>query len=422
MRGWIGRRLKSWWFWVLVAAVAVAALQGYAWWQLREAKAALAADRPAAARQCLDRCAAVWPWGNRTDVWILSARTSRKDGDLGAAMDALRTARRTAGETSPELAFEWAMLQSADGNVAEVADYLQQQADADPARQRDVWEATAEGYLAVYRANDAYTVCQQWVTKFPDDLRAKELRGYAAIQGRGRGLRVGADDLAEVLQKDPSRTKTRAVRATALLDLGDFDEAIPELERLVREQPEQPDHKVRLARCLNMSDRQDEATELLDAVLRDHPDHGPALRTRGQFALTDTNPADAERWLAKAAEVLPNDYQTQFLYSQALQQAGKGQAADAQLKRANEVRERATQLTELRTRRLAERPLDPSLYTEMGRLLMASGNSTQGVRWLEAAIGLEPTYRPAHAALADHYEKVGQPQLAAEHRRLATAK
>jgi tetratricopeptide (TPR) repeat protein len=422
MFGWIGRRLKSWWFWVAVATVAVAAPQGYAWWQLRTAKAALAADRPADARTHLAHCSAVWPWGHRTDVLILRSRAERQAGELDAAMEALRAARRGEGETTAELVYEWALLQAAGGNVAEVADYLQQQADDDPSRQRDVWEALVQGYLAVFRANDAYTICQQWVEKRPDDLRAKELRGYAAIQGRGRGLQLGADDLAEVLQKDPTRTRTRAVRAVALLDLGEFDEAIAELERLAREQPDQPDHKVRLARCLNMVGRTAEAADLLDAVLRDHPDHGPALRTRGQFALTGTNPAEAEGWLAKAAEVLPNDYQTQFLYSQALLQAGKTADADEQQKRANEVRERATQLTELRTRRLAERPLDPALYTEMGRLLLASGNATQGVRWLEAAVGLERNYRPAHEALADHYEKTGRPDLAAEHRRLGTGK
>lgn len=418
MRGWIGRRLKSWWLWVLLAAVLVAAPQAYAWWQYRQAGEAVAADRLTDARQHIDRCAAVWPWGDRPDVRITSARIARKAGDLEPAMDALRAARRSTGETTPELAFEWALLQAVDGNVAEVADYLQQQADADPSRQRDVWEALVQGYLAVFRANDAYTVCQQWVEMNPDDLRAKEFRGYAAIQGRGRGLQMGADDLAEVLQKDPTRTRTREVRAAALLDLGEFGQALPELERLAREQPDQPDHKVRLARCLNMLGRTAEANDQLDDVLRDHPDHGPALRTRGQFALTGTTPAEAERWLSRAAVVLPNDYQTQFLYSQALQQAGKTGEADAQLKRANEARERATQLSELRTRKLAERPLDPALYTEMGRLLLASGNAAQGVRWLDAALALEPNYRPAHEALADHYEKANDPEKAAYHRRL----
>ncbi len=314
------------------------------------------------------------------------------------------------------MAFEWALLQAVDGNVSDVAEYLQQKADADPSVQRIVWEALTEGYLAVYRANDAFTIAQQWVSRDPDDLRALELRGQAAIQGRGRGLAIGADDLREVLKREPTRIRARAMLSITLLDLGLFDEAIPELERLTRDQPDQPDHRVRLARCLKMTNHPDEAVKLLDAVLQSNPDHGLALRARGQFALSDLRLAEAETWLRRAAEVLPNDYQTQYLLYQALQQAGYATEATEQLKRSETVKQQSTQLADLRTRRLAERPLDPALYTEMGSLLVKTGNTEQGLRWLDVALSLDPGFRPAHEALALHFEKVGNTERAAFHR------
>ena len=416
MNSWSRRRLRSRWTWLGLGVVTLASVQLYAWYHLRTGRSALAADRPEVAHRHFERSRAIWPWGHRVDVQLLSSRAAWQSGDRTLAMAELRDARRAAGSTTPELAFEWALLQAVDGNVSDVAEYLQQKADADPGVQRTVWEALTEGYLAVYRANDAFTIAQQWVSSYPDDLRALELRGQAAIQGRGRGLAVGADDLREVLKRDPTRTKARTILSITLLDLGYFDEAIPELERLAQDQPDQPDHRVRLARCLKMTNHPDEAVKLLDAVLAANPDHGLALRARGQFALSDLRLVEAETWLRRAAEVLPNDYQTQYLLYQALQQAGHTTEATEQLKRSETVKQQSTQLADLRTKRLAERPLDPALYTEMGSLLVKTGNTEQGLRWLDVALSLDPGFRPAHEAFAAHFEKVGNAERAAFHR------
>ncbi len=416
---WFLRRLRSRWVWLGVVAIALASPELYAWLQFRAGRTELGQDRPEAARKHFENALGIWPWSRNADLHLASSRAAWQSGDLPKAMDELRTARRTAGSPNADSAFEWALIQAADGNVAEVADYLQMQAGADASRQRVVWAALAEGYLAVYRANDAYTVAQKWLGKSPDDFLAREYRGRAAIQGRGQGLQLGVADLREVLKAQPDRTKARTALSATLLDLGLFQEAIPELERLATEQPDRPDHRVRLARCLKMTDRAAEATALLDGVLKSHPEHGIALRTRGQFALSELDPGEAIRWLGRAAEVLPNDYQTQYLYSQALQQAGRTEDAANQLNRAEAVKTKAVQLSELRTRKLAERPLDPALYTEMGTLLLSTGNAEQGLRWLGVATSLDPNFKPAHAALAAHFEKTGEAPRAAYHRKQA---
>ena len=74
-----------------------------------------------------------------------------------------------------------------------------------------------------------------------------------------------------------------------------------------------------------------QARELLVAMLEQTPRHGLALRTRGQFALADGQPEQAERWLRRATEVWPNDYQSHFLLGRALQEQRKTDEAKARL-------------------------------------------------------------------------------------------
>src|SRR5205085_1525002 len=126
--------------------------------------------------------------------------------------------------------------------------------------------------------------------------------------------------------------------------------------------------------------------------------------------------------LRRAVNVSPNDYQAQWLLHQALLQQHKADEARAQLRVAEEVKERAERLGDLRSRKLSEQPLDPALHYEMATLLLRAGNRAVAEHWLRSALNLDPDYRPAHAALAEYYEQEGDSQRAAEHRRRAEAR
>lgn len=413
------RFFRSRWLWLSGLVLLAILPQAYAWREFQKAKSLSESDQLEEATMRLSRCRSIWPWAEKTEVCILASRLARQRGDLQTAIHELRLAKKNNGDVNSDIAFEWALTQASDGNVSDIAEFLQQRVSNDPTNQRLVWEAMAEGFLAVYRANDAYTIAQQWATKFPDDLKGLELRGRAAIQGRGRGLKLGVEDFRKVLAKEPKRSRVRHYLAITLLELGLFSEAIPEFEQLVSAEPENLDHQVRLARCFNMSSRSSEANRLIDEVLRKNPDQGMALRTRGQFALSEARHADAEKWLKKAADSLPNDYQTQFLYYQALVGNGNQLLAETQLQKAESVRKQTIQLSELKTQRLAARPFDPALYVELGEILIRTGHADQGLRWLNEALALDPNNRNAHATLAEYYERSGKTELAAPHRQKA---
>jgi tetratricopeptide (TPR) repeat protein len=416
------RRLLSRRGLVLLAAVALllfGASQAWAWHQLRTARADLAAGRPEKARADLAACAKVW--GGRPEVHLLASRAARQAGDLDAADRELRECQRLSGGATDETAFEWALTQAAAGNVPEVETYLQRQADDNPAAGPMVWEALAEGYLRVYRTLDAMSVVNHWLKRDPDNVRALDLRGRVYVTGKG--VARGTEDYRRVLELDPTRSDTRWRLAGCLLDLGAYEEAAGHLEGIARDRPGDPEVAARLARCYVMTRRGPEARAVLDAALAARPDHGPSLRARGQVALT-ADPPDlpaAEEFLRRAAAAMPDDYQANWSLAEALRQQGKAAEAKAQLARAEEVRDRAERLGELRSRRLAERPLDPALHYEMGALLLRT-HPEVAAQWLRSALALDPAHRPSHAALADYYERTGDPARAAEHRRAAVGK
>lgn len=389
--------------------------QAWAWHHLRNGKAALDRHHPEEARDEFAAALKVWP--DRPSVQLLASRAARQADDFAEAERHLRAAHRAAGGPTDDIAFEWALLRAAAGDVWGVDEYLQRRADADPALAPLAWEALAEGYLRVYRTLDAMACLDHWLQLDPDNVRALELRGMTFVTGKG--VTRGADDYRRVLQLDPSREQTRWRLVLCLLDLGGYEEALPHLERLAGERPDDPEVLARLARCQNMLGRRDAARQTLDRVLAGHPEDAAALRTRGQFALADRDPAEAEAWLRRAVAADPTDYQSQWFLFQALQQQGKAAEARAQLQVAEDVKDRTERLSELRSRKLTERPLDPALHYEMGLLLIRTGSPTEGEAWLKSALALDPDYAPAHAALADLYEKAGKPAEAAEHRRKA---
>jgi tetratricopeptide (TPR) repeat protein len=393
--------------------IGLAAPHVWAWSRLRAARGDLARYHPEPAQAALASCLTVWP--ENPAARLLASRAARQAGDFEEADRQLRACQRAVGGTTEEIAFEWAMLQAAAGSVQAVEDYLNSRAEQDPTLAPLAWEALAEGYLRVYRILDAMTLLKHWLEFDPNNVRALELRGITYVTGKG--LERGSEDFRRVLELDPGRDKTRWLLVRSLLGMGSFKLAADNLEWFDRKNPGDPEVLSRLARCYNMLGRGPEARQMLDTLLEKHPDHGVALRTRGMLALTDQQPAEAERWLRRATKQLPDDYQSQWFFAESLRQQDKTAEAKAQLAIAEQVRARSEKLSDFTSKGLADKPLDPALRYEMGLLLIQTGQQQAGVRWIEGALVLDPGYKPAHATLADYYERTGDTARAADHRR-----
>jgi tetratricopeptide (TPR) repeat protein len=195
-------------------------------------------------------------------------------------------------------------------------------------------------------------------------------------------------------------------------------EAAEEFGHLRRKRPEDPAVLLGLARSLFKQARHEEAEQLLDDLLSRHPDLGPALGERGRSALASGELDRAEAWLRRAADAAPNDGEILYSLVQCLERQGnRGEAEEysARLRRIDDDLRRMRGLVD----QILKAPGSAALRHEIGVIFLRNGFVEDGVRWQQTALDQDPGYRPAHLALAEHYQRTGQLDLAARHRRAA---
>lgn len=106
-----------------------------------------------------------------------------------------------------------------------------------------------------------------------------------------------------------------------------------------------------------------------------------------------------------------------YSFYQCLERLGKHEEAAEVLARLKQVEADPARIADL-SRAIAQRPPDPALRCEAGVILLRGGLQSEGLRWLESALAVDPRHGPTHQALADYYEQAGDLDRAARHRPL----
>jgi tetratricopeptide (TPR) repeat protein len=384
--------------------------------QLNAAERSLARHDPAAARTYLDRCLAVWP--TDPDALLLATRAARRVDACGDAERFLAAYEQAAGETDAGR-LEWALLGAQQGDFAGEEFRLRTTADRNPQDAATILEALAKGYEAAYRRPDALAVLGRLIDQHPGHVPALVLRG--TILDRVRQPGPAGDDFRKAVELAPQNTDARAALAGYLNRRGYTREAIAHYELVLRARPGDRPALLGLAKAYADAADAAAAERRLDELLAADPDHADALVDRGRLPLREGRPADAEPFLARAVRSAPWHREAYQLYHLALRDQGKtGEAA----KCAARVAELAAEDAEGGRLKIRARdnPGDANVRWDLWLWSARNGQPEEGFAWLTEVVKLAPRHAQARAALAEYFEKAGQPRRADLHRKAAAGR
>jgi Tfp pilus assembly protein PilF len=379
----------------------------------RAAERALARYEFDEAREHLTACLRVRPRSALLHLEL--ARAERRAGRYEQAVEHLETCQQLEGVT-PENALERALLRAARGEVAATEGPLQEQVDRGSPEAPQILEALAQGYIRTYRLGNARRCLDRLLEREPDHVRALIWR---ASLRQSAGDDAGAEaDYRRAVEAQPDHVGARCRLGEFLLRHARAEEALRQYEHL-RPRPggDQPAVLLGLARSHRQLGATDAARQALDDLLARQPHHADALVERGKLALEAESPAEAEGWLRRAVAASPFNAQANYALAQSLRRQGKEGAQQYEAAHDRIVSDRKR--LEAVLVRVGKAPSDPAPRVEAGLICLRTGKEREGLRWLLSALQQAPRDGPTHAALADYYERAGQRDLAAQHRRQA---
>jgi len=385
-------------------------LYGWSRLCLKDAEHALRQHNLNAAQSKIQQSLHLWPWDARAK--FLAAQTARRRDAHGDA-ERLLTAYESAVGESSESKREWTLLGVQQGDFEGQERALWELVNRKHPDSTLILEALAKGYFNTHNGSDMMECLKLILEADPGHVPAIIWRAKLS-EGR-HSIEDTLDNYELAVELAPESVEARLGFADALNRLGRPREAVYHFEVVRQQYPDNLEALLGLARCRFDAHEWNEAERLLDELLAARPDHLAGLIERGRLALRQEQWADAERWLTRATDLAPWHREGHKLLSLSLEAQNKSD----ELRRCQErmqVHELSDkEMVQLRLR-FRGMPRDAQVRYEIGRWGLENGDETDGVRWLFTALLADSNHGPTHAALADYFERAGQPRRAAWHR------
>ncbi len=411
------RRRKRW---LILGAILVLAAGGTIAWQfagpaiqLHRAEQALSRSDLLDAKSRLDRLRERRPTDER--VLFLSAQVARRTADCAEAERLLTEYERQFGPT-PESEFEWTLLGVQQADFAGQEESLRARIEREPAEAIVILEALAKGYDAAFRYPDALAALSKLAVAEPDNVPALILSGL--VLDRQRQAEPAERALRRAVELAPDNASASAALADVLNRHGRTREAIHFYERALLARPNDATLTIGLTRALADNADLAGAERRLDDLLALNPKHADALVERGRLAIRRKQFVAADTFLSRAVQVAPWHRECQTLRLIALKQLNQPDDVAACETRIAALRAEDGLAGRLRIR-ARDSVLDAAVRWELWQWAVRNGQPEEGIAWLAEILRAEPNHAKAHAAFAEHFDRLGQPRRAAQHRTAA---
>jgi tetratricopeptide (TPR) repeat protein len=381
--------------------------------ELSAAEEALRQHDPTRARVHLERCLDRWPKDER--VLFLAAQAARRSDACADAERLLTAFEETAGTTDASR-LEWVLLGVQQGDFAGEEDRLKSAVSRNDPDAPEIVEALAKGYYVAYRWPEA-TVTLDWLLQQSrGHVPALLLRG--TVLDRQRRTDAAEKDFRRAVDLAPENAATHTALAGLLTRLGHTREAIYHYELAQRYRKADPAIRLGMARAFTDAAEPVRAERQLEELLAGNPESADGLVERGRLALRRRRFSEAEPFLARAVRVAPWHREAQELRLIVLKELGRKAAAmecEAQIA-ALRAEDALGGRLKLRAR---DNPRDAAVRWDLWLWSGRNGQGEEGLAWLTDVLRLAPRHARAHRAIADHFDRAGQPRRAAMHRAAA---
>jgi len=302
------------------------------------------------------------------------------------------------------------------GDFSKAEPLLTRVAERHP-RDAPVARALALGYLSTDRLAEAETYFGRWCAARPEDPEAYDQRIKLWVRWSRLGNAV--EDARRVVELQPDNRKLRQQLPRWLMILGRFQEAESECRRFLHSWPDDPWVLLVQALLHQRQGRSAAAIPIADRLVRAYPDFPEACVLRGTLYVEAGQPDEAIPLLRRATAI-QGPHRREALYELGLALEKTGQSREAE----RAMAEARLLLDQERFRGMAdgsegERRDYTIIEVRLAEGMLEAGKTEDALRLLRKILEREPDCAAAHRLLAAYYEKEGQPERAAEHRRRA---
>ena len=390
-------------------------LAGYLWasWHSREAQRATQRRDLARAQEHWAQCLKVWRWS--AAAYLEAARAARRAGEYDQAEAYLRSCRQLGG-ASEAIAVEQLLLRALNGELPKVEGFLVSRIRQDHPDTVHILEVLTPAYLQSYQLGNAKECVRWWLEREPDRIQAWLLR--AQVFDRLNSRQEALESYQRVLELEPDNDEARLQMAGHLAHANRPHEAVDHFEYLRNTLGNVPPVLLGLARCRRALNQPEEARQLLQTLLAEHPGSWAAMADLGRLALDAGQTEEAANWFRRAAQLRPYEKDVQYGLYQCLERLGQRAEAQQVLAHLKRIEADHSRLADL-AREIAFAPRGAALRCEAAEILLRNGQEDEALRWLESALVEDPYHAPTHQSLATYFERTGDQERAARHHRLA---
>ncbi len=187
----------------------------------------------------------------------------------------------------------------------------------------EMTDALVRWYLARGEKDKAEAHLRDRIAAKPED--SQRLLLLIRFLAQERGPEAATAEIEKVVAAGNTSVVLRSARAGFLFEMGKRDEAIAEMQAIVKEKPKADDLakiKVGLARMQSAVGNQVAARQLVEEVLAEKSDDVEALKLKAGWLILDDNVGEAITLLRTALGVSPRDASVMTLMAQAYERDG----------------------------------------------------------------------------------------------------